>query len=225
MILPEADPPLAETEKKNFVIHITQKEPFFWNTSKRYNRKDAKGKLTQIGKFNQRKGMMFCFAIEGQKNHTPKDFEFLKGDALVFKPSDGLAWQYNAIAHQMLSAANAGDGYLAIDGFEYCMGAGIIYFEGFAEDVNGITGTLHVANLDIDFIKSIQPGFDINIECWNQNEVPFSRHLHFPKDRSYYQYDLTDDLQLSLNDIFTAKFQCETLGSITHPIWDQSNQC
>jgi hypothetical protein len=214
MILPEPDGPPAE--KKNFVIHITQKEPFFWNTSQRYSRTNASGKLTQIGQFAGRKGFLFCWAVDNEKTQAEIEWDYLKGDALVYNGT-GQAFQYNAITHQGLAVV--GDKVLNLDGVEYCAGPGVIYFEGFAEDVNGITGTLHVANLDIDFILSKQPGFDINIECWNQNEVPFSRHLHFPKDVSYTQYDLTDDLQLSLNDIFTAKFQCNTLPSLTHPVW------
>jgi hypothetical protein len=217
MIMPEGEPPLKQTEKKNFVIHITQKEPFFWNTSQRYSRKDASGVLTQIGDFDALKGFMFCWAIDNEKNQNETDFDFLKGDALIYHTRNGQAWQYNAIPHQGIAVV--GKGVLNLDGFEYSSATSTIYFEGFAEGVNGVEGTLHVANLDINFITSEQPGFDINMECWNQNEVPFSRHLQFRKDRSYEQYDLTEDLQLSTNDIFTAKFQCNTLESIPRPLW------
>jgi hypothetical protein len=216
MILPEPGP---DTEKKNFVIHITQKEPFFWNTSQRYSRKDASSTLTQIGEFDGHKGFMFCWAIEDEKNQNEIQWNFLKGDALVFNVSNGQAWQYNAIPHWRSHLHFPPPGVLRIDGSEYDDGRRVIYFEGFAAGVNGVEGTLHVASLEIDFVNSEQPGFDINLECWNQNEIPFSRHLHFREDRSYEQYDLREDLQLALDDIFTAKFQCSTPITTTHALW------
>jgi hypothetical protein len=222
MILPEPGP---ETEKKNFVIHITQKEPFFWNTSKRYSRKDASDILTQIGEFDGHKGFMFCWAIRDEKNQEDKTWNYLKGDALIFNntnndPNQGQAWQYNAISHRRgVGKVGKLPGVLLLDDNEYDAGLGVILFEGFSAGVNEVEGTLHVANLDINFITSEQPEFDINIECWNQNEVPFSRHLHFRKDRSYEQYDLREDLQLALDDIFTAKFWCATATTTTHPLW------
>ena len=68
--------------------------------------------------------------------------------------------------------------------------------------------------MDIDFINSIQPEFDINIDVWNQYEVYQSRHLDFYQ---FYQYDLTDDLQLHIDQIFTYKWCFAT--TCTDPMW------
>ncbi len=95
------------------------------------------------------------------------------------------------------------------------MGTSTILFEGFAEDAFGIVdGTLAVANIGIDFINSIQPEFNINFFCWNENEVRYSRYLHY---KDFEQYDLTDDLQLDIASIFTEGFQCATTS--THALW------
>lgn len=203
----------APQEKKDFFIHITQKEPFWWQTNRPYNRTDRDGVLTQIQDFAGRKGFMFCWAINDDKQALEIDWDYLKGDAMLFNGGNGRAWQYNAIPHQMLNPAQ--DRILNLDGVEYTMATSQIMIEGFAEGFSGIKGTLAVANLDIDFINSLQPPFDINLDCWNQNESKQSRHLHFTD--SFKQYDLTTDLQLSLSKIFTPKFECA--NTTTRPLW------
>jgi hypothetical protein len=197
-------------EKKDFYIHLTQKEPFWWDTGNAYNRTDVHGVITQIQGFNQRKGCMFCWAINDDKEQWEIDWDYLKGDALVY--GGARAFQYNAIPHQMIAPVQ--DRILNLDGLEYTMSTSQIMFEGFAEGFSGIGGTLAVCNLDIDFILSIQPKFDINLECWNQNEVAGTRHL---SALVFNQYDLTQDLQLAINQVFTPKWQCAT--SSTHPLW------
>jgi hypothetical protein len=197
-------------EKKDFFIHLTQKEPFWWDTGNAYNRTDADGILTQIQGFNNRKGFMFVWAVDSDKTAVEIDWDFLKGDALVFRA--GQAFRYNAYPHQAL--AIAGDRVLDLDGLEYTQAPSQIICEGFAEGFSGVLGTLAVANLDIDFIQSVQPKFDINIQVWNQNEVAQSRHLDFDQ---FEQYDLTNDLQLAINQIFTPKFQFATTS--TNPLW------
>lgn len=197
--------------KKDFYMHITQKEPFWWATYNPYNRTDVSGQTTQIQSFAGHKGFMFCWAIDSEKTQLEIDFDYLKGDAVLYGAGRGL--QYNAIPQQGLAVV--GDRILNLDGVEYTAGPSQIMFEGFAEDWSGMRGVLAVANLDIDFILSLQPPFDINVECWNQNEIPFTRHLSF-KD-SFQQYDLTDDLQLSLAEVFTPKFQCATVTN--RPLW------
>jgi hypothetical protein len=205
--------PLSPTDfdKKDFYIHLTQKEPFWWSTNQPYSRTDVHGVITQLQSFANRKGCMFCWAIDNDKSQAEIDWDFLKGDALLYS-SAGRAWQYNAIPHQGLSVV--GDRVLNLDGVEYTMSTSQIMFEGFAEGFSGIGGTLAVCNLDIDFILSIQPKFDINLECWNQNEVAGTRHLHAIV---FNQYDLTDDLQLHYTQVFTPKWQCASTS--THPLW------
>jgi hypothetical protein len=198
-------------EKKDFFIHLTQKEPFYWNTSQAYDRTDADGITTQIQGFAGRKGFMFVWAVDSEKTAIEIDWDWLKGDAKIYRPPR--AFQYNAIPHQAL--AIVGDRVLNLDGVEYSAATSQVMCEGFAENwVPGLGGTLAVANLDIDFIHSIQPDFDINILVWNQNEVPQDRHLHFSQ---FQQYDLTTDLQLDIHQIFTPKWHFATTS--TNPLW------
>jgi hypothetical protein len=198
-------------EKKNFFIHLTQKEVWWWDTGKPYNRTDVDGITTQIQSFNNRKGFIFVWAIDSDKTQLELDHNYLKGDAVWF--TSGVAFQYNAIPHQMISVNP--DRVLDLDGVEYTQATSQILVEGFAEDwPRGMRGKLVVASLAIDFILSLQPDFDINFEVWNQNEVPQSRHLDFCQ---WYMYDLTDDLQLRINEIFTPKWQMAT--SSTHALW------
>jgi hypothetical protein len=201
----------SDFEKKDFFIHLTQKEPFWWDTGTAYSRTDADGVLTQIQSFNQRKGFMFVWAVDSDKTALEIDWDFLKGDAIIF--GNGNAFRYNAYPHQMLAAA--GDRVLNIDGVEYTQAPSQIICEGFAENwIPNLGGTLAVANLDIDFIQSVQPKFDINLQVWNQNEVAQSRHLSF---NQFEQYDLTEDLQLDINQIFTPKWEFATTS--TNPLW------
>jgi hypothetical protein len=197
--------------KKSFYIHLTQKEVVWWDTSKPYNRVNVDGQINQVQGFAHKKGFMFLYAIDSEKTQLELDWNFLKGDALVY--TGGAAFQYNAIPHQMLAVA--ADRVLNLDGLEYCAGPSTIYVEGFAEDyVTGLGGKLVVANLDIDFVNSIQPAFDINLLCWNQNEVPQDRHVDFYQ---FEQYDITNDLQLKIDEIFTPKWWCGTTS--TNPLW------
>jgi hypothetical protein len=190
--------------KKDFYIHATAKEPVYWNTSKAYNRTDPDGVLSQVQAFDNYEGFCFLWAIDNQINKREIDWDFLKGDAIVLEGPR--AYQYNAIAHQGMAVI--GDRILCLDGIEYLMAPSQIMVEGFAEDfVRGLGGTLVVCSLDIDFIRSRQPAFDINFEVWNQNEVPQSRHLDFCQ---FQQYDLTKDLQLSIYEVFTPKWQMAT---------------
>jgi hypothetical protein len=205
------NPVYCKFEKKNFFIHLTQKEVWWWDTGKPYNRTDPDGITTQIQSFNNRKGFIFVWAIDSDKTQLEIDHDYLKGDAVWFK--NGLAFQYNAIPHQMIQAND--DRVLDLDGVEYTMATSQILVEGFAQDFpRGMRGKLVVCSLDIDFINSKQPAFDINFEVWNQNEVPQSRHLDFCQ---FQQYDLRDDLQLRIDQIFTPKWQMAT--SSTDALW------
>jgi hypothetical protein len=199
IVHPPADP--YDFHKKDFLIHLTQKEVFWWATYAPYNRVDVDGIRTQIPSFNNYKGFMFVWAIDGDKTQVEIDWDFLKGDCVIFGPAQQRAFQYNAIPHQAESIV--GDRVLNLDGTEYCYIPTQIMFEGFAEGFSGIGGTLAICSLDIDFILSIQPEFDINFSIWNQYEVNQSRHLDFYQ---FEQYDLTTDLQLHITDIFTPKW-------------------
>jgi hypothetical protein len=203
--------------KKDFLIHLTQKEVFWWATYTPYNRVDVDGIRTQIPSFNNYKGFMFVWAIDGDKTQMEIDWDFLKGDCLVLNTGTS-AFQYNAIPHQ--AEAIVPDRILNLDGTEYCYIPTQIMFEGFAENFSGIGGTLVICSLDIDFILSIQPEFDINFSIWNQYEVNQSRHLDFYQ---FEQYDLTQDLQLDINSIFTPKWHAAAManGNSLHAIFFQ----
>jgi hypothetical protein len=201
----------GDFEKKDFFIHLTHQEPFWWDTSQPYSRTDADGVLTQIQGFAGRKGFMFLVAIENPSSQLEIDFDELKGDTLVY--GNQRAFRYNAIPHQALAILQ--DRVLNLDGVEYTMSTSQIICEGFAENyVPGLGGTLAIASPEIDFIQTIQPAFDINVEACNQNEVCQSRHLDFDQ---FVQYDLTIDLQLAINQVFTPKWYFATTS--TNPLW------
>jgi hypothetical protein len=86
--------------------------------------------------------------------------------------------------------------------------------EGIAGDyVPGLGGKFVVCSIAMDLIQSIQPEFDLNLSVWNQFEAHQSRHLHFEQ---FEQYDLIDDLQLGIGDIFTAKWH---FASTSMALW------
>ncbi len=200
-------------EKKDFIIKMSQKEKFWWNTAFPYDRTNANGDRVMIGDFDDRKGYMFCWAIDDDINQREIMFNNLKGDATVLDIQKAL--NYNAIAMQAFPGL-VSDRRLLLDGIEYAAGTGTIFFEGFSGNAFGIVqGTLAVADIDIDLVLSRQPEFDINVVCWNEDEVKFSRHLHY---KDFEQYDLTEDLQLDIGSIFTEGFQCEaTAGPWINP--------
>jgi hypothetical protein len=205
-------PPLFpdEFEKKDFVIHLTQKEPFWWNTAGPYYREDADGIVTAIPGFPNLKGFMFVWAIDNDKDRSEIEWNYLKGDCIIY--GGGAAFQYNAIPHQCL--AEDGDRVLNLDGVEYTMATSQVMVEGMAGNyIPGLRGTFVVCSLEMDFINSIQPEFDINFNVWNQDEVFQSRHKHFYQ---FYQYDLVD-LQLQIWEVFTPKFQFATTS--TNALW------
>ncbi len=217
-------------EKKDFVIKLTPKEKFVWITSNPY---DQRG--NQIQGFDNRKGYMFCFAIDNPYDQREITFNYLKGDATVLNFGSASAFNYNAIPHQRLAGLLSmldggpssdtvelrvceteveGDRRLELNGCEYTAATTQIMFEGLAEIPGAISGTLAVASPGVDFVESKQPAFDINVYCWNEVETKFSRHLKF---KDFAQYDLTKDLQLDIYSIFTLGWQCATTS--TEPLW------
>ncbi len=129
-------------EKKDFIIKMTAKEKFWWNTA-------TPNVKNQIQSFNGRKGYLFCWAIYDVIWQNEIDYDYLKGDATVV--GRARAFNYNAIPSQGMAVV--GDRVLNLDGLEYTMATSQIMFEGFAEDAFGVVdGVLVVANLDIDFI-------------------------------------------------------------------------
>jgi hypothetical protein len=199
--------------KQDFRIFLTQKEVFWWDTSTA-NAKNS------IQAFDNQKGFLFLWAVGGQFTRLEIDFNFLKGDAVVFDGSK--AFQYNALPHQ--ANAIVQDRILNLDNIEYCSSASQILFEGFSAGFSGIEGTLVVASLNIDFINSNQPAFDINFTCWNEEENGKSIHKDFFQ---FQQYDIRNDLQLAIGQVFTPKWHCATTTSFqpnanfptNQPLW------
>lgn len=198
-------------EITGFFIHLTHSEPFFWETSKPYSRTDEDGVLTQIEAFNQKKGYFFCFAVENPQTALEINWNYLIGSSRLHNNKQ--AWQYSAIPHQAIKINP--DRILQLNAIEYTMATSQIMFQGFAQGfAQGLGGKLTVCNLSNNSEKDFQPNIDVNLECWNQNEVPGGRHLNFFR---FGQYDLGTDLYLRLEDVFTPKFQCASTSSA--PIW------
>lgn len=200
---PLGDPAPPLFSKRDFRIELTEKEVFWWDTGRSI---PGRG----LPSFDDDKGFLFCWAVNGVLTRQEIDFDFLKGDAIVF--GGGLAFQYNAIPHQALAVI--ADRILNLDGTEYTIGTSQILFEGFVEGFSGINGVLAVAGMDIDFVQSIQPTTNINFSCWNELEQGFSTDKGFYQ---FVQYDYGVDLDLTLNDMFTPKFHCATSSTI--PLW------
>lgn len=191
---PAGNPAPALFSKRDFRITLTPKEVFWWDTGTAI---PARG----LPNFDQDKGFLFCWAVNNALNRLEIQHNFLKGDAVVY--GSGLAFQYNAIPHQ--AGVMTPDRILDLNGVEYRQADSQALFEGFAEGFAGINGILAVASLDIDFLLSNQPDFNINFSCWNEDEFGFST------DKAFYQfvqYDYGADLDLTVADIFTPKFHC-----------------
>jgi hypothetical protein len=194
-----------------FFVHLTHSEPFYWSTSTPYHRVDKDGVLTEIQSFDQKRGYLFCFAVEDQTTGMEKNWNHLIGSSHLYHNTQ--AWQYNAIPHQAINIVP--DRILHLNGVEYTMATSQIMFEGFAENfVQGLGGELSVCNLNNDYNKLLESENSVYLECWNQNEVPGGRHLNFSR---FEQYDLGSDLYLRFEDVFTPKFQCASMSSA--PIW------
>lgn len=194
---------------KDFSIHLTRHETFWWQTNQPYQRIDADGEITQIMRFADRKGCMFCWAVYYW--FWEIDWDFLKGSALLYNSNNGRAFQYNAIPHQGLAVV--GDAQLNLNGVEYTMATSQVMFEGFAANFGSMGGSLAVSSLDID-MWWVWPRFDIDFDCWNQNEAAGTRRLYFD---TFEHYDLAADLHLSYGEVFTPRFQCATVSA--HPLW------
>lgn len=201
----------TEFEKYDCMIHLTQKETFWWDTSSSYNEVDPDGIPTQIPAFDARKGFLFICAVDDDVSRREINWNFLQGNALLFQGPRVV--QYNAIPHQGLAVL--GDGILNLDGVEYSMATSQAIVGGFAHGWQGLTrGTWVVCSIEIDYVNSIQPDFDINLAVWNQDEVYQSRHVHFYQ---FQQFDLKDDLQLDLASVFTPRFHFSS--TCNHAVW------
>lgn len=192
-------------QKTDFFIYLTHKQPFWWDTKA--------GISGQIPSFRNKKGLIFCWAIDSDKTKVEITHDYLIGDALIYDNA-GKSFKYNAIPHQRIGDDGT-DRLLSLDGVEYTMAPSQIMFEGFSAGFSGVSGELVVASIDIDFVLSIQPEFDINFTCWNQDEKAQTRHLHFYQ---FEQYDLVDDLQLDRFTVGTPKFHCATSPS-AYPLY------
>jgi hypothetical protein len=195
--------------KLAFTIALQARQVFFWETYA----------SIVFANLENKKGLMFCIAVDDDR--TEKDWDFLKGDAVLWT-EDGKSFQYNAIPHQAIAINestidNPDDPrVLRLDGHEYTMATSQIMFEGFAaEGFGNLNGTLVIGSLDVDLIASIQPEFNINFTCYNQEGDQGSLHVDF---KHFEQYPLHDsggavDLELHRNQVFTDKFQCSAIAS------------
>jgi hypothetical protein len=202
----EDDDDYGAYHKKDFNIKLTHNQPLLWNTAAPLRHEDG-----FVQGFNNLKGYMVIWAIDGPGTQMEIAHDELKGDAIFVVPGTS-AFRYNAIPHQ--SIAITPDRVLNLDGLEYTQVSEKILCEGIAGGVNNIGGTLVVANMSVDFIESKQPEFDINLGVYNEDENFSSRHVDFEQ---FEQYDL-DDLQLNAWEIDSVKFQFATTAA-GNPLW------
>ena len=190
-------------QKADFVIKLSPKEKFFWQTNTSYSRINADGDLVQIDSLAGRKGYMYCFAVDSALTRLEIAYNNLKGDVVIF--GGGKAFGYNMIPSQAIAVV--GDRVLNQDDAEYTAPTSRIMIEGFTSGTFGLSGTVAVANIGVDYIQSIQPEFDINWNCYNENEIWRSRHTHYI---DFEQYALSGGLNLKSS---TGKvFQCTADG-------------
>jgi hypothetical protein len=197
----------------DFTIHLTEREPFYWNTSRPYNRQNEKGVFTQIRAFNDLQGFAFMWVVNNPFDRMEIDYDHLRGNAMVF---DGTkAFQYNGIPHQALTINP--DGQLVLDGTEYCRVPRDLAIEGFAAmELNGqeVGGKIVFCTLPSRIVPTASNPVDINIDVWNQNEATQSRKLDLNR---FGRYDLTGELGLHMSQIFTPKWQLLTTSA--YPVW------
>jgi hypothetical protein len=201
--------------KIDFQIELTERQPLYWDSSFAYN-----GDGFFIPSLANRKGFIFCWAIEGGRdvpNVIPDRDEVqanvLKGDALLYDVTDQSAFAYNAYPVQRLQATGVGnDRILNLDGIEYCQGPSRIYFEAFADGFAGMTSILALASIDNDFPGSRQPELDLGFQCWNEDEQFGSRNSHM---QQFVQLELGPDLLLDQAGVGTDKFQCAVDANYT----------
>jgi len=191
-------PPAAEDDflKIDFQIELTQRQPFYWDTSGPLN--DGTNLAPSLA---DRKGFVFCWAIDAARNEI--DWDFLKGEAILYDTSDESAFGYNAYPFQGLAVV--GDRVLNLNGIEYCAATSRIYFEAFADGFAGLSSILALVNMDNNFPASQQPELDLGFQCWNQDEQFGSRNSHM---QQFIQLALGPDLLLNQAGIGTDKYQC-----------------
>jgi hypothetical protein len=194
--------------KEDFLIHLTAKEPFFWNMTHAYNRLDRDEVRTQLRSYAGMKGFCFVWAVSDNHGQRETAWDHLIGDALIYNAA-GQAFAYNAYPHQARKIVR--DRILNLDGIEYCQAPSQIMTQGFSAGLmKGLNGTLAICALDIDFIESVQPEFDINVSIYNQDETYHSRHLHCYQ---FAQFDLANDLKLHVSQVFTPKWQLTAMAT------------
>jgi ELWxxDGT repeat protein len=194
-------------DKDTFLVRLTPESKLTWASNQAYNQGE-----THIAGFAQRLGYLFCWAIDDPTTRMEIDYDFLRGNATVLDLATASAFNYNAIPSQMILAQP--DRVLRLNSVEYTAGSSRIMFEGLAGVPGAINGKLAIAHPGIDFVNSKQPEFDIEFTCWSESEKQYSRNVAF---KGSAQYDLTHDLHLDIETIFTLGFQCESAG--THPLW------
>jgi hypothetical protein len=200
--------------KMDGIIELSGKEVFYWDVLRGVTPAAEGASDNFIAPLAGFQGLIFVWAIDGTANQNEIDFDFLIGSAILVDNA-GAAAQYNAIPHQGLAVV--GDRVLNLDGAEYTMATSRVFFEGFTANAFGLpfNGILAAANLDIDFILSEQPDFDINLDVHNVWEWKFSRHVHFCQ---FELYNLTDvDIDLTRTALGSNVFQAATTS--TDAIW------
>jgi len=217
--------------KRDGIVELSGKEVFYWDVLRGVFPTAPGASENFIAPMPDFQGLIFVWAIgctnaigtdvlitstpiDCAANQLEIDFDYLLGSA-VLVDNAGAAAQYNAIPHQGLNVV--GDRVLNLDGNEYTMATSRVYFEGFTAGAFGLPfdGFLAVASLDIDFILSEQPDFDINLDVHNVWEWKFSRHFDFCQFELYGLRDV--DIDLTRTALGSDLFQAATTS--TDAIW------
>ncbi len=208
--------------KTDFNITLKPNQAFFWNTAAPHPSGSPEG-------FGERKGFLFCFAVDGPDTGVEIAHNFLIGSANVLNTGGIYAWGYNAIPHQALAVV--GNRVLNLDDVEYTTVTSTVFFDGLAA-VPGSTpppdfvfdGVFVVANLDMDLtVPDGQPALTLNFACWDSDDVDdgkISRHT-YPAHQTFAQYRLSESfLDLTPATLGTLGFHCSvTGGADDKPIW------
>jgi hypothetical protein len=169
----------------DFRIELSAFETLTWDTGV-----PSGGGLPNLA---NREGYIFLFAIDSPTMALEINHNHLIGSAKINQYAE-----YNAVPFQALTITQ--DRRLDLDGVEYTAATSTVMSPFAAYPSWGLSPKLALASLDMDFIMSDFPNFDINLGVWNMNQNFQSDHFeHCP----YGVYDHNDIGAFNLANLFT----------------------
>jgi hypothetical protein len=169
------------------------------------------------------KGFLVVWAQDPGLTSGEVSYDYLIGDALLLTGGGG--WKYNAVPHQAI--ATNGDRILSFDGSEYTCAPYRIWTTGYTNGAGfrnapvppGIPfqGTLAMCSLNIHFLTSQQPRFDLNVIVCNEDEECFSRHHDFYQFEQYSLQELLITRPFTNSDKFYMRVEASSVDPIMPP--------